>query len=103
MKNTLASKLTSLHVGHSDRLMSLRLAFQGNQFATIIRVYAPTLMADPATKKAFYGDVCWGGKLSLKRSSRPDKERRNCQSRAPVAAAETILKETAEQVGGLST
>lgn len=59
MKNTLASKLTSLHVGHSDRLMSLRLAFQGNQFATIIRVYAPTLMADPATKKAFYGDVCW--------------------------------------------
>lgn len=39
----------------------------------------------------------------MKRSSRPDKERRNCQSRAPVAAAETILKETAEQVGGLST
>ena len=44
-----------------------------------------------------------GGKFSLKRSSRPDKERRNCQSRAPVAAAETILQETAEKVGGLST
>ena len=83
--------------------MSLRLAFQGNQFATIIRVYAPTLIADPATNKAFYSDVCWRGKLSLKRSSRPDKERRNCQSRAPVAAAETILQETAEKVGGLST
>ena len=57
LKNTLASKLTSLPVGHSDRIMSLRLILQCNQFATIISVYAPTFRADPETKEAFNSDL----------------------------------------------
>ena len=54
LKNTLASKLTSLPLGHSDHLKPFHLTLQGNQFTTIISVYAPTLIADPATKEAFY-------------------------------------------------
>ena len=56
-KSKEASKLTSLPVGHSDRLMSLRLILQCNQFATIISVYAPTFRADPETKEAFNSDL----------------------------------------------
>ena len=57
LKNTLASKLTSLPLGHSDRLKPFHLTLQGNQFTTIISVYAPTLIADPATKEAFYSNL----------------------------------------------
>ena len=57
LKNMLASKLTSLPLGHSDRLMPFHLTLQGNQFITIISVYAPTLIADPATKEAFYSNL----------------------------------------------
>ena len=57
IKNSIASKLPSLPVGHSDRLMSLRLPLHDNQFVTIISVYAPTLQADPGTKDAFYSDL----------------------------------------------
>ena len=53
LKNTLASKPTSLSVGYSDRPMFPCLALQGDRFATIISLYALTLMADPATKGAF--------------------------------------------------
>ena len=41
IKNSIASKLRSLPVGQSDRLMSLRLPLQDNQRVTIISVYAP--------------------------------------------------------------
>ena len=57
LKNMLASKLTSLPLGHSDRLMPFHLTLQGHQFTTIISVYAPTLIADPATKEAFYSNL----------------------------------------------
>ena len=57
IRNSVASKLQSLPVGHSDRLMSLRLPLKGNQSLTIISVYAPTLQADPMVKEAFYRDL----------------------------------------------
>ena len=69
IKNTIAGKLQSLPIGHSDRLMSLRLPIQDNKFATIISVYAPTLQADPGTKEAFYQDL---GML-IKAADRKDK------------------------------
>ena len=69
IKNTIAGKLQSLPIGHSDRLMSLRLPIQDNKFATIISVYAPTLQADPGTKEAFYHDL---GML-IKAADRRDK------------------------------
>ena len=52
MKNTLASKLTSLPVRHSDRLVSFRTILQGCKFPTTISVYAPTFMADPTCDEA---------------------------------------------------
>ena len=52
MKNTLASKLTSLPVRHSDRLVSFHTILQGCKFPTTISVYAPTFMADPTCDEA---------------------------------------------------
>ena len=57
IRNSITRRLESLPVGHSDRLMSLRLPLQENQFATIISVYAPTLQADPTTKESFYSEL----------------------------------------------
>eukprot|EP00058_Branchiostoma_floridae_P011910 XP_002597398.1 hypothetical protein BRAFLDRAFT_69317 [Branchiostoma floridae] len=57
IKNSIANKLQNLPVGHSDRLMSLRLPLQDNQSVTLISVYAPTLQADPATKETFYTEL----------------------------------------------
>ena len=57
IKNSIASKLQSLPGGHSDRLMSLRLPLQDNQFVTIISVYAPTLQADLNSKETFYREL----------------------------------------------
>ena len=37
--------------------MSLGLPIQGNRFATLISVYAPTLLADAEVKEAFYSDL----------------------------------------------
>ena len=42
IKTSIARKLQNLPVGHSDRIMSLRLPIQ-NKFATVLSVYAPTL------------------------------------------------------------
>ncbi|KAI8499112.1 hypothetical protein Bbelb_228760 [Branchiostoma belcheri] len=57
VENSIANKLQNLPVGHSDRLMSLRLPLRDNQFVTLISAYAPTLQAEPATKEAFYADL----------------------------------------------
>ena len=46
IKTSIARKLQNLPVGHSDRIMSLRLPNQDNKFATVISVYAPTLHAE---------------------------------------------------------
>ncbi|XP_068760068.1 craniofacial development protein 2-like [Montipora capricornis] len=55
--NSIISRLDSLPVGHSYRLMSLRLPLLEDQYATIISVYAPTLQADPTTKESFYSEL----------------------------------------------
>ena len=57
IRNSIISRLDSLLVGHSDRLMSLRLPLLEDQYATIISVYAPTLQADPTTKECFYSEL----------------------------------------------
>ena len=57
LKNSVTRRLESLTVGHSDQLMSLRLPLRGDQYATIISVYAPTLQADPMMKEAFYSEL----------------------------------------------
>ena len=57
IKTSIARKLQNLPVGHSDRIMSLRLPIQDNTFATVLCVYAPTLQAEIGAKKAFYRDL----------------------------------------------
>ena len=46
-KNTLASKLTSLSVRHSEPYVNVC------KFPTIISVYAPAFVADPTCEEAF--------------------------------------------------
>ena len=55
IKSSIARRLQNLPVGHSDRIVSLRLPIQ-NKFATVLRVYAPTLQAETGVKEAFYRD-----------------------------------------------
>ena len=43
IKTSITRKLQNLPVGHSDRIMPLRLPIQDNKFATVLSVYAPTL------------------------------------------------------------
>ena len=57
VKTSIARKLQNLPVGHSDRIMSLRLPIQDNKFATILSVYAPTLQAETGVNEAFYRDL----------------------------------------------
>ncbi|WP_419636958.1 endonuclease/exonuclease/phosphatase family protein, partial [Thiolapillus sp.] len=57
IKTSIARKLQNLPVGHSDRIMSLRLPIQDNKFATVLSVYAPTLQAETGVKEAFYRDL----------------------------------------------
>ncbi|WP_419612621.1 hypothetical protein, partial [Thiolapillus sp.] len=57
IKTSIARKLQNLPVGHSDRIMSLRLPIQDNKFATVLSVYAPTLQAETGVKEAFYSDL----------------------------------------------
>jgi len=57
IKNTIASKLHSLPVGISDRLMSLRIPLAGDEFLTLVSAYAPTLLAEPTEKEKFYSDL----------------------------------------------
>ncbi|XP_076467573.1 uncharacterized protein LOC143298578 [Babylonia areolata] len=57
IKSSIASKLHSLPVGHSDRIMSLRLPLTSNCFVSLFSVYAPTLQADAVTKEAFYSEL----------------------------------------------
>ena len=57
IKTSIARKLQNLPVGHSDRIMSLRLPIQGNKFATVLSVYAPALQAETGVNEAFYRDL----------------------------------------------
>ena len=57
IKTSIPRKLQNLPVGHSDRIMSLRLPIQDNEFATVLSVYAPTLQAETGVKEALYRDL----------------------------------------------
>ena len=57
IKTSIARKVQNLPVGHSDRIMSLRLPIQDNKFATVLSEYAPTLQAEIGVKEAFYRDL----------------------------------------------
>ena len=57
IKTSIARKLQNLPVGHSDRIISLRLLIQDNKLATVLSVYAPTLQAETEVKEAFYHDL----------------------------------------------
>ena len=54
LKNDLVKSLTELPIGHSERLMSLRLPLARSKHMTIISAYAPTLVADDDVKDEFY-------------------------------------------------
>ena len=58
IKTSIARKLQNLPIGHSDRLISQRLPFQDDKFATVLSVYAHlTLQAEIGVKEAFYRDL----------------------------------------------
>ena len=57
IKTSIARKLQNLPVGHSDRIMSLRIPIQDQKFAIVLSMYAPTLEAETGVKKAFYHDL----------------------------------------------
>ena len=56
IKTFIARKLQNLPVGHSDRIMPLRLPIQDKKFATVLSVYF-TLQAETGVKEAFYRDL----------------------------------------------
>ena len=56
-KTSIVRKLQNLPVRHSDGIMSLRLPFQDNRFATVLSMYAPALQAETGVKEAFYHDL----------------------------------------------
>ena len=57
IKTSIARYLQNLPVGHSDRIMPLRLPIQDKKFATVLSVYSPTLQAEIGVKEAFYRDL----------------------------------------------
>ena len=57
IKTFINRKLQNLPVGHSDRIMSLRLPIQDNKFTTVFSVHAPTLQAETGVKEALYRDL----------------------------------------------
>ena len=54
ISNKIAVTLSELPVGHSERIMSLRLPLARSQHLTLICAYAPTLVADENDKDTFY-------------------------------------------------
>ena len=54
IKSDLVKSLTELPIGHSERLMSLRIPLARSNYMTIISAYAPTLVADEDVKDEFY-------------------------------------------------
>ena len=57
IKTSIARKLQNLPVGHSDRIMSLRIPIQDQKFAIVLSVYAPTLQAETGVKEASCRDL----------------------------------------------
>ena len=54
INNNIVSSLTELPVGHSERLMTVRIPLEKSNYMTLISAYAPTLAATEETKDEFY-------------------------------------------------
>ena len=54
IRNDIASSLTSLPKGISDRIMTLRLSLASKTHLTLISVYAPTMTHPDEEREAFY-------------------------------------------------
>ena len=50
IKSSIARNLQNLPLGHSYRLMSIRLPIQDNKFATVLSLYEPTPHSETAVK-----------------------------------------------------
>ena len=57
IRSSIASKLENLPIGHSDRIISVRIPLNKQQYATLFSVYSPTLQAEPTEKAKFYSDL----------------------------------------------
>ncbi|VDL91913.1 unnamed protein product [Schistocephalus solidus] len=57
IRNDIVGRLSCLPQSSNDRLMSLRLPLRGDQFATIIRAYAPPMTSSDAATEKFYEDL----------------------------------------------
>ena len=54
IRSKIVNSLTELPVGHSERLMSVRVPLARSKYMTIIATYAPTLQAEEEVKEEFY-------------------------------------------------
>ena len=54
VKNSILEKYGTMPVGTSERQMKLRIPLVNNRYATILSIYAPTLMAENEDKDRFY-------------------------------------------------
>lgn len=57
IRNDIASSLTSLPKGISDRIMTLRLRLESKTHLTLISVYAPTMTHPEEEREAFYSSL----------------------------------------------
>ncbi|VDM05851.1 unnamed protein product [Schistocephalus solidus] len=57
IRNDIMGRLPCLPQGVNDRLMSLRLPFWGDKFASIISAYAPPMTGSDSAKDKFYEDL----------------------------------------------
>ena len=57
IKNDIVTKLTEMPRPVSDRIMTMRLPLSKDNFATIIRVYAPRMTNPAENKEAFYNQL----------------------------------------------
>nr|VZI18640.1 unnamed protein product [Spirometra erinaceieuropaei] len=57
IRNDIVGRLLCLSQGTNDRLMSLRLSFQGSGFVTIVKAYAPPMASRDEVRNKFYEDL----------------------------------------------
>ena len=57
IKSYLVSKLESLPVGINERLITMRLPLQNNNYVTLISAYAPTMTYPEEQREAFYEEL----------------------------------------------
>ena len=57
IKNSILNSLSELPVGHSPRLITLRIPLEKSNYMTIVSAHAPTLVATEESKDEFYSDL----------------------------------------------